>query len=165
MTAYWMRAKNAAALILPPLKDQFGTPVPGRVREVLELASLRGPAGAYARPESSGGAPAELSFGNDLERAIAAIWRDVLPSGQIGPNDNFFDVGGNSLLAATASRKLQQALGRDVPTTDIYRFPTLRLLAGHYGGSDDADAAELEDSEGRGQARRAKRLQRRRRNQ
>jgi acyl-CoA synthetase (AMP-forming)/AMP-acid ligase II len=105
---------------------------------------------------------APMTMSSDLERSIAAIWRTVLPAREFGPDDNFFDVGGNSVLVAKASRALQQALGRDIAITDLYRFPTLRLLAAHYGGH-DTDAVDLDGSEERGQSRRARRLQRSRR--
>jgi hypothetical protein len=165
VTAFWRRATESGTPAVPQVTDQFGAAIPCRMREIPDLESSRGTARDHRRPERYDGTSAEPLFGNDLERAIAAVWREVLPPGEIGPNDNFFDVGGNSLLVATASRKLQLVLKREVPMTDLYRFPTLRLLAAHYGGSDEADAIELDDSEGRGQARRAKRLQRRRRNQ
>ena len=60
-------------------------------------------------------------------------------------------------LEASATR----VLGRDVPMTDIYRFPTLRLLAAHYSGGEESEAAELSESEERGRARRAQRMRRR----
>ncbi len=159
--AYCVRAAGpgAAPVAVPTLSDPFGAPVPCRVQDVADLAWLREPGG---RPSTGGDAVAsEPSFGNDLERTIASVWSAVLPSGAIGPNDNFFEAGGNSLLVATACRKLQQELGRDVPLTDVYRFPTLRLLAQAYGGAGQADSDGLDDSEKRGKARRAQRAQQR----
>ncbi len=111
--------------------------------------------------EKSSGASAH-AFGSEIEQKIAAVWRDALATSAIGPNENFFEAGGTSLLAASASRKLQEALGRSVAMTDLYRFPTIRLLAQYYGGDETQDSAELDESEERGKARRAQRAARRR---
>ncbi|MEP6491997.1 MAG: SDR family NAD(P)-dependent oxidoreductase [bacterium] len=150
LAARWVPNGAGDSVMPAPPDDRFGKPIPNTLREVKDL-------------EHSSADQTSASFGNDLERAIAAVWREVLSTGTIGPNENFFDAGGTSLLVATASRKLQQALGRDVAMTDIYRFPTLRLLAGFYGGDNIADAVGLDDSEERGKARRAQRMQRRKR--
>ncbi|MFN5202532.1 MAG: SDR family NAD(P)-dependent oxidoreductase [Gemmatimonas sp.] len=47
----------------------------------------------------------------DMERAIAAVWRDVLGVEQISVYDNFFDIGGHSLLAVRAITRLERAVG------------------------------------------------------
>jgi acyl-CoA synthetase (AMP-forming)/AMP-acid ligase II/NADP-dependent 3-hydroxy acid dehydrogenase YdfG len=160
LTLNWVKANGVPALASPPMEDRFGVAVPCRVREVPHLGRRGGPDTGTGQVDGGRG----QTLGSDLERAIAEVWRDVLPSGEIGREQNFFDAGASSLLVATASRKLGQVLGRDVPMTDIYRFPTVRLLAAEYAGTDNADAVGLEESETRGQARRARRLQQRQRN-
>ena len=54
---------------------------------------------------------------NVRERAqiITGIWREVLDVDQIRRDDNFFDLGGNSLLLSEMQRKIAQTLKRDVP--------------------------------------------------
>jgi acyl transferase domain-containing protein len=47
----------------------------------------------------------------DMEQAIAAVWRDVLGVEQISVYDNFFDIGGHSLLAVRAITRLERAVG------------------------------------------------------
>lgn len=47
----------------------------------------------------------------EMEQAIAAVWRDVLGVEQIGVHDNFFDIGGHSLLAVRAITRLERAVG------------------------------------------------------
>jgi hypothetical protein len=129
--------------------DRFGVAIPMVVRD--------------ADADMASATSADSGFGSELERAIAAVWHEVLPTQHISPNENFFDAGGTSLLVATVSRKMQEALGREIKMTDIYHFPTLRLLAAHYAGDSTIDAANLDESEERGKARRAQRLERRRR--
>jgi amino acid adenylation domain-containing protein len=65
----------------------------------------------------------------DLERQIAALWQDVLKIDRIGANDNFFDVGGHSLLAVRLFGKLRDTLGRDLALVDLFSYPTVRAMA------------------------------------
>lgn len=74
----------------------------------------------------------------DLEREIVAIWKAVLNTPDVGTTENFFDLGGHSLLAVQVHTRLKQILGRDLPLTDLFRFPTVRALAGHLGGDNAA---------------------------
>jgi hypothetical protein len=51
----------------------------------------------------------------------------------VGVDDNFFDLGGHSLLMVQVQQHLQGALGRDLSITDLFRFPTVRSLTEHLG--------------------------------
>lgn len=66
-----------------------------------------------------------------LEQTIAGIWQAVLGLATVGAADNFFDVGGSSLLAVQVQRRLEEALGRPVPITAIFQYPTISALARH----------------------------------
>jgi amino acid adenylation domain-containing protein len=65
----------------------------------------------------------------DTEREIATIWAQVLQRERIGVDENFFDVGGHSLLLVEMQARLQRALGRKLPIVDLFRYPTVRALA------------------------------------
>ena len=65
----------------------------------------------------------------DLERTIANIWQDVLNVNRVGLNDNFFDLGGHSLLMAKAHSRLQEALEREFSLIYLFRYPTVSTLA------------------------------------
>jgi amino acid adenylation domain-containing protein len=65
----------------------------------------------------------------DIERTIASIWQDVLSVNRVGLHDNFFDLGGHSLLMAKAHMKLQEALGREFSLIHLFRYPTVNSLA------------------------------------
>jgi amino acid adenylation domain-containing protein len=65
------------------------------------------------------------------EKAIAAIWRDVLRADDVGVDENFFNVGGHSLLLAQVAARLQEWLGREVPLLDLFRHPTIATQAAH----------------------------------
>lgn len=69
---------------------------------------------------------------NQLEQTIVAIWQDILKLDQIGINDNFFDIGGNSLLITTVYSQLQALLPDDFKAwamTDLYKYSTIHSLA------------------------------------
>jgi amino acid adenylation domain-containing protein len=76
----------------------------------------------------------------DLERLVLAIWKEVLGVPRIGIDDNFFEIGGNSLAIIDVRLRLTRALGRPVLVVDLFRFPTVRGLAAHLaGGQVDSD--------------------------
>jgi amino acid adenylation domain-containing protein len=87
------------------------------------------PAPEYQKPEAHGQA---LPVG-ELEETIASVWRDLLRVDRVGVHDNFFEIGGNSLLIGRANARLTALLARDVPIVDLFRFPTIRALANHLG--------------------------------
>ena len=97
-----------------------------------------------------------------LEELIAAVWREVLHLDAVGTSDNFFDLGGHSLLVVQAHRALRDKLERPLSLTDLYRFPTIASLV-TYLGNEDGGAAALQESQARGQKRRDSLLQQRRR--
>jgi amino acid adenylation domain-containing protein len=66
-----------------------------------------------------------------LELAVAAIWCDVLGLAEVGVEENFFDLGGHSLLVVRVQARLSELLGRKVPVVDLFRFPTVRAIARH----------------------------------
>ena len=92
----------------------------------------------YARPEleSAYAQPAD-----DVEAAIAEVWQELLGIEQIGRDDNFFDLGGHSLLLVRVHAQLTERLGRQIAVTDLFRFPTIATLSAHVGGGRPARAA------------------------
>jgi amino acid adenylation domain-containing protein len=67
--------------------------------------------------------------GTDLERKIAAIWQEVLGVEQVGVEDNFFDVGGHSLLLIRVHSRLRDSLRLNHSIIDLFQFPTISSLA------------------------------------
>ncbi|HXO20693.1 MAG TPA: amino acid adenylation domain-containing protein, partial [Thermoanaerobaculia bacterium] len=76
-----------------------------------------------------------------LERTIAGIWREVIGIEAVGTRENFFDLGGHSLLMARVHAKLQEALDRKLSLVDLFQFPTVASLAEHLGGGQAPAAA------------------------
>ncbi len=65
---------------------------------------------------------------NVLEKSLAAVWRQLLELEMIGIDDNFFDVGGHSLLLLRLHKALREEFG-DGEVVDLFRYPTIRSLA------------------------------------
>ncbi|VXC98792.1 MupA/Atu3671 family FMN-dependent luciferase-like monooxygenase [Sphingomonas sp. AX6] len=86
-----------------------------------------------------------------LQAQIAAIWRDVLKVPSVGLHDNFFDLGGHSLLVVQAHRRLVEIVESPVSLTDLFRFPTVEALSAHLGNG--PSAGNRVDTGGRDRAR------------
>jgi amino acid adenylation domain-containing protein len=65
----------------------------------------------------------------DAERRIAAVWCEVLGLEKVGVEDNFFDLGGHSLLVVRLHARLQGLFERELAVLDIFRYPTIAALA------------------------------------
>jgi acyl carrier protein len=64
------------------------------------------------------------------EEAVAAIWTEVLALAAIGRDDDFFDIGGHSLVAAQIVARLQDAFGIAVSLRMLFDNPSVGALAG-----------------------------------
>ncbi|KYC36605.1 non-ribosomal peptide synthetase [Scytonema hofmannii PCC 7110] len=69
---------------------------------------------------------------SEMERAIARVWQEVLHLEKVGVNDNFFDLGGHSLLIVQVHSKLQQNLHRNLSIVEIFQNPTIKSLAQYF---------------------------------
>lgn len=67
----------------------------------------------------------------DLQHMLTTVWQDALGRDRIGRNDNFFDIGGDSLMATRIAETLTRTTEHPVAPLDIFVFPTISLLAEH----------------------------------
>ena len=79
------------------------------------------PSGMAPRAGMAAGASA-------MQRVVASAWKNVLGY-EGGSGDNFFDVGGTSLLLVAVRASLQEELGRAIPVTWMFECTTVRALA------------------------------------
>lgn len=79
---------------------------------------------------------------DQLESLIAETWAEFLPVKEVGAHDNFFDLGGHSLLTIRVHDRLQKKLERSFPLLKLFEHPTVQALAGFL--RDDAGAALTE---------------------
>jgi polyketide synthase PksJ len=66
-----------------------------------------------------------------MERITANTWKEVLHLEEVGINDNFFDLGGNSFDIIKVNNKLRERLKRDIPMVKMFEFPTIGALANY----------------------------------
>ncbi|HEV7589708.1 MAG TPA: non-ribosomal peptide synthetase, partial [Longimicrobium sp.] len=69
------------------------------------------------------------------EVTLAGFWREVLGIERVGVEDNFFEIGGHSLLLAKVHARVRDTFSREVTMVEMFRHPTIRLLAAHLGAS------------------------------
>lgn len=70
-----------------------------------------------------------VAFRSETEARVAALLTDMLPGGRIGHDDNFFDLGGHSLMAGRLMLRIQRTFGVDLPPRDFFAQPTVAALA------------------------------------
>jgi amino acid adenylation domain-containing protein len=80
----------------------------------------------------------------DLERLVANAWRDVLHVEEVGVDDSFFDLGGNSIQAALVINQLQQRLGEPVAVAALFETPTITGFAEYLRRQFPAAVSALE---------------------
>ncbi|MFE4106866.1 AMP-binding protein [Almyronema epifaneia S1] len=66
---------------------------------------------------------------NQTEQTLAALWQDLLKLERVGVQDSFFELGGDSLLAAQLSQVLSTHFQRDFSAIDPFEYPTIEALA------------------------------------
>ena len=67
------------------------------------------------------------------EEALQGIWRELLQVESVDRNDNFFDLGGHSLLLVRLRRKLAEIFHQEFAITELFRYPTISSLAARLG--------------------------------
>ncbi|MEH2206133.1 MAG: SDR family oxidoreductase [Nostoc sp.] len=81
---------------------------------------------------------------NNVEQIVATTWQKVLGIEKIGIYDNFFDLGGSSLIGVEVISQLQKQLNTHIPIISIYERPTISSLAEFL--SNDQEAVYQKDS-------------------
>ncbi|MGC1373345.1 MAG: amino acid adenylation domain-containing protein [Candidatus Sulfotelmatobacter sp.] len=89
---------------------------------------------------------------DEVEQTLTNIWESVLGITPIGVTDNFFDLGGHSLMAARLIAQIQDVTGKKIPLSSIFRAPTIeglaRLLASESVGNPDPVLMPLSSGNG-----------------
>ncbi|MBL8986311.1 MAG: amino acid adenylation domain-containing protein [Gemmatimonadetes bacterium] len=128
----------APASLRTTLRDRLpGYMVPGALVPMPSLPlNVSGKVDRAALPPPDHRVEAEPAVGprTDLEGTVAAIWREVLRLDEVSVTDNFFDVGGHSLLLIELHRRLLETFPEQVTVVQLFANPTVesqaRLLAG-----------------------------------
>jgi amino acid adenylation domain-containing protein len=102
----------------------------------------------------------------DIEQIIANVWQELLGVEKVGVNDNFFDLGGNSLLLTKAYSELKKKLSNEVESIsliDLFNYSTIKSLIQHLAQRNKTQSlnprvAELEQNINQGKERLKQRL-------
>jgi hypothetical protein len=96
----------------------------------------------------------------ELERILAAVWQAALKLDKVGIHDNFFDLGGHSLLLVEVHNQLCASF-QQLALIDMFKYPTISALAAHLSSDRHHQATVLEDVQDRARKQRAARDRRR----
>jgi FkbM family methyltransferase len=136
---YWIAA--------PATTDQ-GTPAADQPA-ASSSEPLQPPTDGTPFPESAFEPPA-----SDFEAAVIDIWRELFHVEQISVNDNFFALGGNSLLAVQFFSRLRALYQVELPLRAVFQTPTPRGIATELENALLAELDKLSDDEARAQTTR-----------
>ena len=114
--------------------------LPLTVRGKLDRAALPAPGGPGTR-EGAGPAADRTPPRTDAEHLVADIWAEVLGVEQVGVHEDFFAIGGHSLLAVRVLARLRAALGLDLPVRTLFAAPT---VAGTAAAVEDLLLSEID---------------------
>jgi len=70
----------------------------------------------------------------EVEEKLARIWCDLLCLDEVGIHDNFFDLGGTSLLATKLTERVEKGFGQTVPLAVLFQAPTIQHVAAFLSG-------------------------------
>lgn len=77
----------------------------------------------------------------EMEKTLAVIWQKALGVEQVGAEENFFELGGNSLLLVRIQGELRTLLNQDLTVTVLFQYPTISSLASYLSQKDSRRAA------------------------
>jgi len=112
---------------------------PLTINNKIDVAALPRPAAARS------GGTVRVPPATPLEQRIAAVWAELLELPEIGADENFFDLGGNSLLVVRTCSALNRALGSDLTVVELFDLPTVRQLAARLESGGGATATARPD--------------------
>lgn len=152
LVAYVVSSKPSAAL-LPALRSFAGDRLPPYMVPTLvaidelpmtlngkvDRRALRPPEEYAGWRGEAGGAAAR----DDVERRLVEIWCDVLQLDDVGIDEGFFDLGGDSLSVVTLLVAVEKVLGVEVEVPDLLRAPTIERLARIVRGDDVASGRSV----------------------
>jgi amino acid adenylation domain-containing protein len=89
---------------------------------------------------------------SDTEKTITGIWQELLNVKKLGIHDNFFDLGGHSLLMVQLYNKLREAFHKEIPMVELFRNPTIAMLSQYFSG-DTPQSPSLQKAQNRASRR------------
>lgn len=104
-------------------------------KKAVETAKI--PDSVYDRPDLD---TVYVPPSNETEQAIASAWRKLFGIKEIGIEDDFFDLGGDSLMATTMTLQLQREMDVRIPLVEVFNQPTIKKLAKYIRSEEDKNS-------------------------
>ena len=150
LAAYLVPETGAAIPFLQDIQDALKATLPGfmvpsafAVLDALPLnTSGKIDKTALPEPDTPGGQEDYAAPRDNTEKTLAGIWERVLNLETVGIHDNFFDIGGNSLLLMKVVEGIKESFGRDIPVMRMFEHPNIDALSRYLDGSKDAGVSE-----------------------
>jgi amino acid adenylation domain-containing protein len=101
-----------------------------------EIRAVRVSGSARARPELGSAYTAPKS---EIQQVLVEMWQELLGIGQVGINDDFFELGGDSLKAISLGGRIHKELNTEVPLAVFFNRPTIRKLSEHIEGTQETN--------------------------
>ncbi|TDC55919.1 amino acid adenylation domain-containing protein, partial [Actinomadura sp. KC345] len=103
---------------------------------------------ALPKPElAPAPAPASRAPSGEAEEAVAAVFAELLGVARVGADDDFFALGGNSLIAMRVVSRVRRVLDTELPVRALFEAPTVAGLAALLGGGAEPGRPALERRE------------------
>jgi amino acid adenylation domain-containing protein len=79
---------------------------------------------------------------NATEETLCRLWQEVLRRERVGIHDNFFEIGGHSLLAVQVISRIKQAFTVEMPLSVLFAAPTVARMAEHIAAVNEPDRSQ-----------------------
>lgn len=79
---------------------------------------------------------------NELEQGLAEIWQELLKIDQVGINDNFFEIGGHSLMVIRMVSFIKKRFNMSIPIPVLFQFPTIGELSNYMDWENNDESEE-----------------------
>jgi hypothetical protein len=83
---------------------------------------------------------------DDAEKMLYKIWTEVIGQNNFSLTDNFFDVGGHSILFLRIKEMIKEKMGADFSIVDLYQYPNIKSLAMQYRKKFNPPSSEILNS-------------------
>ncbi len=105
----------------------------------IDRKALAVPQGFVPQLEGDFTAPSD-----EVETRLVEIWQEVLNLNRVGVKDNFFDLGGHSLLLTKVRNKIKEIFNKEVSTMDLFKYTTIEALSRHIKGETEDKTVQQE---------------------
>jgi acyl transferase domain-containing protein/acyl carrier protein len=124
-------------MLAEPSESQYVVsrePIAERVRRMSRIAAAVASAGSgqLAGPAArdAGRAGSADPAASSIEEQLLALWQDAFGVSTLGLDEDFFELGGNSLVAVQLAVRVRERFGVNVPGVAVLEYPTVREMAG-----------------------------------